>query len=131
LAVRVRSEVYVRPFPASGGKWQISTEGGYLPTWSRDGRELFYETPDQKLMVVSYGERAGSFLAGRPRLWCEALVPTQQGIRGFDLHPDGRRFAMLQGVTEPGDASRDKLVLFLNFFDELRRLAPAPRTADH
>ncbi len=118
-------EVYVRPFPGPGGKWQISTGGGFWPTWSPNGREVFFETPDQTLMVVSYREQGGSFLADRPRLWCETRIPTQQGLRGFDLHPDGRRLAVFQDVAEPGDAKRDQVVLFQNFFDELRRLAPA------
>ncbi len=120
-----RFEVYVRPFPGPGGKWQVSTEGGFYPTWSRNGREILFETADQRLMVVSYSERAGSFLADAPRLGSPARVPTQQGIRGFDLHPDGQRFAILQEVTEPGDTGRDEVVLVLSFFDELRRLAPA------
>jgi hypothetical protein len=46
-----------------------------------------------------------------------------RAVRGFDLRPDGRRLAVLQGA-EPGDAILDKLVLFVNFFDELRRMAP-------
>src|SRR5258706_2718859 len=37
-------EVYVRPFPGPGGKWQVSTGGGVMPVWSRNGRELFYRT---------------------------------------------------------------------------------------
>jgi len=47
-----RYEIYVRPFPASGGKWQVSSEGGIYPQWRRDGRELFYVAPDNKLMAV-------------------------------------------------------------------------------
>src|SRR5262249_51050415 len=40
-------EVYVRPFPdANGGKWQISSEGGFEPFWSRDGKEIFYSNYD-------------------------------------------------------------------------------------
>ncbi|MDA2938906.1 serine/threonine-protein kinase [Acidobacteria bacterium AH-259-A15] len=35
-------QVFVQPFPATGGKWQISTQGGVQPRWRRDGKELFY-----------------------------------------------------------------------------------------
>ena len=31
------SETYVRPFIGSGGKWQISTDGGSFPRWAPDG----------------------------------------------------------------------------------------------
>jgi Tol biopolymer transport system component/predicted Ser/Thr protein kinase len=44
-------EVYVRPFPGPGGRWQISTGGGVFPGWSRDGRELLFETLDQRVMA--------------------------------------------------------------------------------
>ena len=45
-------EVYVQPFPGPGGKRQISNAGGASPRWRRDGRELFYLSPDAKLMAV-------------------------------------------------------------------------------
>jgi serine/threonine protein kinase/Tol biopolymer transport system component len=46
-------EVYVQSFPATGkGKWQISTQGGDQPAWSGNGRELFFLSPEQKLMSV-------------------------------------------------------------------------------
>ncbi len=47
-------EVYVRPFPGPGGKWQISTSGGVMPTWSPNGKELFYRTGGNRIMVVTY-----------------------------------------------------------------------------
>jgi serine/threonine-protein kinase len=119
-----RVEVYVRPFPGPGGKWQISTDGGFYPTWSRNGRELFYETLDQRLTLVSYAEEGASFHADKPRQFCEMRLPDSQGFRSFDLHPDGERFAVLQGIGDTADAKRDHVVLFQNFFDELRRLAP-------
>jgi eukaryotic-like serine/threonine-protein kinase len=41
-----RSEVYVQGFTLDSaqprGKWQISTAGGEIPRWRRDGKELFY-----------------------------------------------------------------------------------------
>ncbi|MFI5183857.1 MAG: hypothetical protein ACHQNV_05630, partial [Vicinamibacteria bacterium] len=122
-----RVEVYVRPFPGPGGRWEVSTEGGAYPTWSRDGRQLFYETPDERLMTVSYAEQGSSFHADKPRLWCETRIPLFRSYdyRSFDVHPDGQRLAVLKEASEPGEAKPDKVVLFLNFFDELRRLAPS------
>jgi Tol biopolymer transport system component len=117
-----RVEVYLRPFPGPGGKWQISSEGGSFATWSRNGRELVYETIDQRLMAVSFAEQAGSFHADKPRLWGETRLPDLPGFRTFDRHPDGQRLAVLKGV-ELGE-KQNKVVLVENFFDELRRLAP-------
>jgi hypothetical protein len=48
-----RFEVYVRPFPkVDAGKWQVSTDGGRVPLWSRDGQELFYVSLEGVLMGV-------------------------------------------------------------------------------
>ncbi len=58
-------EVYVSPFPNASSKWQVSHGGGEEPRWRQDGKELFYVSPDGKLMAagVTLGE---SFEAGTP-----------------------------------------------------------------
>jgi dipeptidyl aminopeptidase/acylaminoacyl peptidase len=47
-----KEEVYVQSFSASGGRWQVSVNGGSQPRWRRDGSELFYVAPDLRLMAV-------------------------------------------------------------------------------
>ncbi|MGH9256478.1 MAG: protein kinase domain-containing protein, partial [Vicinamibacterales bacterium] len=47
-----RYEVYVQTFPESGGKWQVSAAGGAHPRWRRDGQELYYVAPDNRLMAA-------------------------------------------------------------------------------
>src|SRR5260370_6415618 len=49
---REKNEIYVTAFPEPLGSTRISTDGGVQPEWRRDGRELFYRTPDRKLMAV-------------------------------------------------------------------------------
>ena len=115
---------YVRPFPGPGGKWQISTSGGQFPTWSRNGKELFYRTADNRIMVASYKIEAGSFRADKPQLWSEGQFTDRQTNRNFDLHPDGQRFAVLKAPENQAATKLDKVTFILNFFDELRRIAP-------
>ena len=78
--------MYVRPFPGPGGRWQVSTGGGNFPLWSRDGRELLFQTLDQRVMAVSYTatHTAGgdSFAAGKPRVWTD-----DKGVVNGDLKP--------------------------------------------
>ena len=45
--------------------------------------------------------------------------------RTFDLHPDGQRVAVLKASEQQAEEKRDKVVFIQNFFDELRRVAPA------
>jgi serine/threonine-protein kinase len=118
-------EVYVRPFPGPGGKWQISTAGGDWPKWSQNGKELFYRTADNKIMVATYVTSGDSFHADKPQLWSPGQFNTSGTARNFDLHPDGKRFAVLKaGVT--GEVPKvDKVSFIFNFFDELRRKVPS------
>jgi Tol biopolymer transport system component len=117
-------EVYVRPFPGPGGKWQISTEGGYMPKWSRNGKELFYRTvTGSKIMVVNYTASGDSFHADKPQLWSPGQFTDILGsIMNFDLHPDGKRFAVLKAPGEENAAIVNHVNIIINFFDEVRRL---------
>ena len=45
-----REEVYVRDFPGGTHKSQVSNHGGLLPHWRRDGRELFFLTPEGSII---------------------------------------------------------------------------------
>jgi eukaryotic-like serine/threonine-protein kinase len=112
-------EVYVRPFPGPVGQWQISTAGGQYPLWSRDGRELVYETLDGRVMAVSYSAKHGSFTFDKPRLWSETRVLNMGVAPMYDLAPDGKRLA-----ARLADDEVMHLSFLLNFFDELRRRAP-------
>ncbi len=116
-----RNEIYVRPFPASSGKWQVSTEGGTDPVWSRAHHELFFATPDGHLMNASYTADGDSFHPEKPRPWSDKRIAPGPG---FDLHPDGERFAAAVAPDTSLDAKQDKIVFIFNFFDELRRVAP-------
>jgi Tol biopolymer transport system component len=118
-----RNEVYVRPFPGPGGKWPMSTAGASTPTWSRVRPDLFYRAFDNRLMVASYTVDGDSFRAEKSRLWSERPVGIRPRQRVYDLHPDGERVAAAaeNALTQ----NQDKVVFVFNFFDELRRLAPA------
>jgi serine/threonine protein kinase/Tol biopolymer transport system component len=118
-------EVYVRPFPGPGGKWQISTGGGELPEWSRNGKELFYRTSDSKIMVVSYTSSGDSFHADKPRLWSPGQFTNRGNNVNYALHPDGKRFAVLtSGNGETAPPPINKVSFIFNFFDELQRKVP-------
>ena len=86
-------EVYVRPFPdtAGGGKWQVSSGGGTLPLWSRDGKSLFFETADNRIMAVSYTANGVSFSPGKPRPWSDKQLTMPSATENYDLAPDGTK----------------------------------------
>jgi serine/threonine-protein kinase len=93
-------EIYVRPFPnAGGGRWQISSGGGLYAFWSNNGRELFFETADNRIMEVDYAVDGGSFVPGRRRLWSDK----QLFYTGTDrVRPGKFRLAAYSAVVREG-----------------------------
>ena len=116
------AQIFVRPFPlsSSGGKWQISADGGQAPIWARNGRELLFMAPGVGPRVVSYSAKGDSFVADPPRLWSEKW-PTVQGSP--DLAPDGR-FLTVMSASEISPERQTHVTFLLNFADQLKRLAP-------
>ena len=119
------AEIYVRPFPGPGGKWQVSTAGGTLPSWSRATPELVYGM-DGQLMVVRYSAAGAEFRAAKPERWSTGRFEWRGPNRMFDLHPDGARVALATPSSGARAQTPDRIALIFNFFDQLRRLAPAP-----
>ena len=90
-------EVYVASFPGPGGKRQVSTTGGY-PRWRRDGKELFYIAPGNKLMAAAVNGQGSSFEIGAVR----TMFDVRPGGAGYfyDVAPDGRHFLVNTAVGE-------------------------------
>jgi len=82
-------DIFVQPFPGSGGRMPISSEGGAQPRWGRDGRQIFYIAPDRKLMAVQFDPKKGS--AGAPRvLFQTRIIAPNFTMFQYDVSPDGR-----------------------------------------
>jgi Tol biopolymer transport system component len=115
------TEVFVQPFPGPGGAWQISTGGGRFPVWSRNGRDLFFLGPDQRIRVVSYTAHGSSFSRGTSRLWSNVPVADQGVNASYDVAPDGKRVIAILSPDLAGANSPPRLEVVIHFFDELRR----------
>jgi len=85
-----RQEVYVRSFPPSGGRWQVSTAGGVEPCWRRDGKELFYREGN-KLMAVEVKTDSTLFEAGVPKALFEVRLETVARQRRYQPAANGQR----------------------------------------
>jgi Tol biopolymer transport system component len=123
-----RFEIYVQPFPAGGGKYQISDKGGVQPLWARNGKQLFYRsgaagTQLNQVWSVDVQTESG-FSASKPKLVFEQPgYGNGSPIRCWDISPDGERFLMVK-LEERKPQPLTELVLVQNWFEELRRLAP-------
>ncbi len=100
-----RNEVFVSAFPSPVEKWQVSANGGGEPRWRRDGKELFYIAPDNRIVAVEV--TAGStFARSAPRpLFIAPVAQLFVGYTQFDVSADGTRFLVNaladQGPGEP------------------------------
>ena len=78
----------------------ISSGGGAVPHWRRDGKELFYLSSDERLMSVAISLNTDSVQAGAavPLFSLASLVQTLSGlVSPYDVSPDGKRFIVVTG----------------------------------
>ena len=115
--------MYASPFPVTGGKIRVSTTGGTLPRWSRDGRELFYLTTDLHLVTVPV-RLAPSLTVGTPTPLFTVRSASKwddprfvDGWSDFDVSPDGKRF--LAAVARP--ANEEPLTAVLDWRSGLQK----------
>jgi eukaryotic-like serine/threonine-protein kinase len=117
------AEIYVRPWPnVDAGHWLVSTGGGTRPTWSRDGRELFYYLAPGKIFTVPI-QSSLRFTAGTPSLVVDGQYLSPYLARQYDVSPDGKRFLLIKDAS-PSETTPHQLVVVLNWLDELKRLVP-------
>jgi eukaryotic-like serine/threonine-protein kinase len=92
-----RDQIVVRTFPdPNKGQWQITSGGGVEPRWRRkDGRELYYLTPQGKVMAVATTSSGSTFLPGASTELFQApalFVQPNPFQRRYDVSADGQRF---------------------------------------
>ncbi len=112
-----RNEVYVAPFPGPGGKWQISTAGGDRPRWRRDGSEIFYLAPDNKLMAAAVNGKGANFEVGAVKPLFEARFVTG-GRNQYAVSADGQRFLI---NTTPEQEATAPITVVLNWTAGLKK----------
>ena len=116
-----KREVWVVPFADStGARWQLSTEGGYEPTWSPTGREVFYISPSHELVAVEVTTADGFKVGNRRTLFSVSGYRRHFTHRAYDVLPDGKHFVMIK----EGPPLTGELVLVDNWFSDLAARLP-------
>jgi hypothetical protein len=108
-------EVYVVAFGGGQGKWQVSANGGMLPLWGRDGRELYYLDGTQTLLAVPVRDAGGALEFGAP----QSIVSrwTVLGQPCYDVTPDGGKI-LLDRVSQQVSQS---ITVVTNFTADLKK----------
>jgi len=115
-------EVYVRRLDGSGGTVRISNDGGFMPLWRSDGRELFYVDANGRLVAVPIALPAAgsdeSIRPGLPEPLFEARLEDSTD-RQYDAMPDGQRFVVNRSVVN----DRVPMVVVLDWHALLKKNA--------
>jgi len=119
-----RVEVYVSSFPEPNRKTLVSTGGGIAPIWAPNGHRIYYWSLDWKKLMAVDVTLSPTLSVGTPRFLFEYPLISISYIRPYDISPDGTRFLVIrEDETRPVKVTRLNLVQ--NWFEELKRLAPA------
>ena len=122
-----RNEVYLRPYPnVNAGVTTVSTNGGSMPLWHPDGREIIYvqslpEKPrERQLVAVPFDDG----VLGQPETLIDLGSYWGFIAGGFvDIHPDGNRFLVVKEQSDD-ELPNDQIVVVLNWLEEVTRLVP-------
>jgi serine/threonine-protein kinase len=117
-------QIFVRPFPGPGGKWQISDgTSASRAVWNPHGGELYYQSADNQIIVVPYTADRDTFVPGKPSPWSDVHVSHMLSVRNYDIASDGKHVVALLNSDSGKNASR--ITVLLNFFDEVKRKVDA------
>ncbi|MBI2678273.1 MAG: serine/threonine-protein kinase [Candidatus Koribacter versatilis] len=94
-----RTQVYVTSFPSGAGKWQISVNGGVVPLWRHDGKELYFWGDDGSIYAAPVATVGTQFNPGQPQPLFRVGASITVG-RPYDVTPDGQRFLIPIVPTE-------------------------------
>jgi hypothetical protein len=94
-----RYEIYVQRFQGDGSpklvgeRRRVSHNGGNFPRWRRDGKELFFLSPDRQIMAVTVKPGPGTDFGSPTALFRLPMYVSAAGIvGGYDVSPDGQKF---------------------------------------
>ncbi len=114
-----RDEIYVRPFPSGGGKWQASVNGGTAPRWRGDGRELYYVEGETLMAVSVASEPAFTVLRPQKLFQADFLDSQTSTVGGYDVSSDGQRFLTVEDVAG-AESTPPRIRIVQNWYEEFR-----------
>ncbi len=110
--------MYIQSLSGSAAKLQVSTMGGMVSRWRRDGKELYYLSPDRMLMAVPVDIDGDEPRIGVPVPMFQTRV-SRVATRAYAVSSDGRFLVN----TLVDDAAQTPIRVALNWFEELERPA--------
>ena len=110
-----KAEVYLVPFPKGPGKWQVSSGGGALPSWTSDGSQIHYVDPRTAQMMSVSISTVPTVKLGSPKV----LFTVSPDVIGAAFDPVHARWAVIKGVKEH-NADLKRINVVAGWFDEMK-----------
>jgi hypothetical protein len=111
-----RWELYLARFPEMDGKRQVSIAGGCQPIWRKDGRELFFATPEGDILSVQV-KKGPDLEISSPRRLFRAETMFNCVADQYAAFENGRRFL----VQETMPTRVESIHMIVNWDAEVRR----------
>jgi dipeptidyl aminopeptidase/acylaminoacyl peptidase len=122
-----KDQIIVRTFPdPNKGQWPITRTGGTEPRWRRkDGGELYYLSPERKMMAVPIS-LTSTVAPGTPvELFPApplAITPSIVHSRHYDVTADGQRFLFSAvSASSSGPAVSTPITVVINWTRALKK----------
>jgi len=96
-------QVYVLGWPDLTEKWQVSRDGGSMPRWRADGRELYYISPDRELVAVQVNLQQSEFVVGDESVLFETRMSAGSRSTDYVVTPDGAQFLFIEAPRDTDD----------------------------
>jgi eukaryotic-like serine/threonine-protein kinase len=107
-----QTEIFVRRFPVTQERWRVSTAGGQQPTWSRDGKEIFFVSLDGHFMAAAVSAAGSNLTIGPPQPLFRAPVRLNAVANQYTVSADGQRFLISLPIR---DFDEDPFRVLLNW----------------
>jgi Tol biopolymer transport system component len=114
-------EIYVQPYPVTGGKWLVSADGGTQPRWQGDGKRLFYLSRDDYIVAVDIETSGDALRASTPAPLFH--IPNPPGDASntdeFVVSRDGKTFYATVNVDDEDKNRARRILVVVNWSREL------------
>ena len=121
--------VFIRRFPPTSAQYQVTTTATSTPVWSPDGKRLYVAFSDRISAAQIRTEPEFALLA-TVAFRSEGTLPSSQGIRNYDIAPDGKVVVIASPSTQENSTERRppiQISVVVNWFEELKAKVPVGR----
>ena len=114
-----RNEIYVKELGGEGGRWQISTDGGFSARWSADNTEIFYRSRNMlKAVDVKVGDNNFEVGESHTLFTLELNYNGNFAASRFSASNDGQKFLMNVPLNSN---SEQNIIIVQNWLEELKQ----------